>query len=113
MRKGKGKRKREKRRRILIFGQKIHSRGGQQCKQVSCCYGTTADSFTAYLYQPAPRMRFKEWLACAWSKAVCCQYIISAENTVPVDNCISLHHKLCLLNILNLVLNFVCNSVLL
>ena len=26
----------------------------------------------------------QDWLACAWSKAVCCQYILSAEKK-PVD----------------------------
>ena len=58
----------------------IHNNGCEM-QAVSCCYGTAADSLTPYFHQPATCMGFREWLACAGSKGVCCQYILPAEKT--------------------------------
>ena len=63
------------------------------CFFLQCCYGTVADSFTLRFYRPMPCMGYREWLACSRSKAVCCQYPLSAEKTV--DKRIRLPPRLC------------------
>ena len=74
-------------------------RGCWAVQPVSCCYRMTADSFTPYFHHTAPCMHFMEWLACAWSTAVCCRCIQWAEKKT-VDKHIGLPLRLCLLIIL-------------
>ena len=75
------------------------TRDARPFKLWAVVYGTAAGNFFTYFHQKSLCMGLREWLACACKEAVYGQYILSAEKK-PVDKCISLPLRLCLLIIL-------------